>query len=109
MPVVNQVILTLIAIAMLVYGSLMIYMAVRKPKFGEGQTLRKINKVLSDNAIMKKALVDITEAEVLIGFHPQENTDIDDYRQVITEMSRDIKRLMSKAHMALEAISEEEL
>ena len=69
--------------------------------------LRERRELQRNNRFMKRALEEIADSEVLISFHPQENTDIDDYRQVITEMSRDIKRLMSKAHMALEAISEE--
>lgn len=103
-----QVILFFIGIVMLVNGSLMIYTSVRKSKFGEGQIFRRINKVLSDNAVMKEALKEIAEAEVLIGFHPQEDTEIYEYMDAITEMSRDIKRLMSKAHMALGRIEEEE-
>lgn len=105
MPVVYQVIAILIAISAIANGSILIYRFFKMPKYGEGQTLQKINKLLSDNAVMKEALKKIAEAEVIIGFHPQENTEIYEYMEAITEMSRDIKRLMSKAHMALEAIS----
>lgn len=59
-----------------------------------------------ENRFMKQALEDIADAEVLIGYDPLENMEVDDYQQVIIEMSRDIRRLQSKAHMALEAIHE---
>lgn len=112
MSFVYQVFCITIAIMAFISGIYLIYRFVRMPKrdlkFGEGQTLRRINKVLSDNAVMKEALKEIAEAEVLIGFHPKEDTEIYEYMDAITEMSRDIKRLMSKAHMALGFIEEEE-
>ena len=108
----NYVLCICVAILAIVHGIYLICWVVvtqrkRDLRFGEGQTLRKLNEIYKDNQIMKKALKDIAESEVLIGFHPQENTEIDDYRQAITEMSCAIKMIMSRAHMALESISEE--
>lgn len=106
-----QVLCIIIAIMAFINGIYLIYRFVTMPKrdlrFGEGQTLQKLNEIYKDNQIMKKALKDIAESEVLIGFHPQENTEIDDYQQAITEMSCGIKMIMSRAHMALESVSEE--
>ena len=66
---------------------------------------RERRELQRENRFMKQALEDIADAEVLIGFHPREDTEIYEYMEAITEMSRDIRRLMSKAHIALEAIS----
>lgn len=100
-----------IAIFAVVNGIYLIYRLVTMPKrdlrFGEGQTLQAINKINSDNQIMKKALLDIINATVHVGQDILQQTEIDDYRQVIKELSRDIKLLQSKAYMALDAISEE--
>lgn len=67
---------------------------------------RERRELQRENRFMKQALEDIADVTVLVGYDPLENMEVDDYQQVITEMSRDIRRLQSKAHMALEAIHE---
>lgn len=109
MSVVLQVLFTITAILMIVLGSLMIYGSVRKPRFGEGQTLRCINKLVSDNSIMKKALVDIAGTSYCDDFYNlPDDADRYEYEHLITELKRDVARLQSKAYMALDLISEEE-
>ncbi len=108
MLVVLQVLYIITASLMIVFGSLMIYGVVRKSRFGEGQTLQKINKVFSDNAIMKKALVDITGTSYCDDyFNLPDDADRYEYEHLITELKRDVARLQSKAYMALDLISEE--
>lgn len=57
-----------------------------------------------NNRFMKQALIDIVNAPVHVGQDLLNYTEIDDYRQVIKELSCDIKRLQGKAYMALDAI-----
>ena len=74
---------------------------------GEIFFLRERKVLKRRNKIMRQALEEIADETVLVGYNPPQGTEIDEYVQAITESIRDVRRLQSKAHMALEAISEE--
>lgn len=112
MTLLNYVLCICVAILVIVLGIYPICRVVvtqrkRDLRFGEGQTLQKLDEIYKDNQIMKKALIDIVNATVLIRYDPPEGAEIDDYRQVVNEMSYDIRKLQAKAYCALHEVSEE--
>ena len=110
MPVVFQIAAVITAIWAIVTGSILMYRFFKTPKYGEGLTLQKLNKLLDDNEIMKKALLDIVCISHFDDFfNIPDDAEICDYVHVISVLKRDAESIQSKACMALDAIFDENM